>query len=240
MKIFRKIAAVAIGMSLVFIGASPVSASTTSLDSGVESELREFLNTFSVDKQQQATLLTGLANGQAWDSFSGEADPVLVETVMDDGIEWNVVRYPDGSVAASHVGLIEDAVERGLASPQAAGEVSPLGVNNCGYQPNVYATYYDCNIYFWVGAAAASFVADFQIRSGYDRILNAHSWSPTIVGSCAVNITDSGIQRPNENAGAKAMAGFTFTAWVCVVPVPYNFYTYLYVGGDTAEHVHNS
>lgn len=240
MRTQKKVAALVIGLAIVMVGGMPVSAAPPTLDQGMELELRDFLDTFGVDEKQQGALLQGLASGQAWDSFTGDVEPVLIESITAEGITWTVARYPDGSVTASHIGSVEDAVASGLSEAPSGSRIAPQGIHDCGYVPNVYATYYDCNVHFWVGLAAANFVADFQIRAGFDRIIRAGEWAPMPVGACSVDITDSGIQRANETSGAKAKAGFSFTAWACLIPIPYNFYTHIYVGNNTAEHVHNS
>jgi hypothetical protein len=226
------LAASAVLASTLLVGA-PLSASASTpgiFAPGFEEANRAFLTTFGVTGSAQDELIDVLASGGTWDSMStAHNKPIKSRQHYADGVTWDVSEFADGSISAKYVGS-------GVPGSSQL-EMSPMGVNDCGYSSGKTGNFSNCNIYMWVGAVSMGFKANFTINaSGYDKITLLWGASWAIGGACSASQLYFGTPKATESSTGPAIGLLTVQAQMCVVGYNSNFNSELAVGSNKATH----
>lgn len=192
--------------------------------------IKDFFDEYGVDKATQGKLIAEYLSGGKWDSASSDSDPVSTETYVEDGYDYTVNRYPDGSVnvlrveqpASQFSEMLSTQAISGCTSSTSGSESRRIG----------------CKVDFWYGLVSMSFYASFTyVTPGYDRIDDVWGAAYTIGGACSTNLNYFGIQKKYENAYGPARARLEVQAQACG-GYSTTFFLQLTVGSGGAQYTY--
>jgi hypothetical protein len=205
------------------IGRAAISSTSPTQDEAIRNA-REFFNEFRVDESTQHQLIRAYIAGEQWDSASSSNIPITVAAYKQNGYDYTVNTYVDGSI---NVLRIQEAV--------APGELG--GISECTQIVNGSQDHRNgCKVDFWYGLVSMSFKANFTyVTPGYDRIDMIYGANNTVGGACDVNTTYFGIVQSTENSNGPARARYEVQAQMCGVPYSTTFFLELTVGAGGAN-----
>ena len=228
----RSVIALVTGLVLAMGAVAPASALQPAGTGHPEiAGIKDFFDEYGVDKDTQGKLIAEHLSGGKWDSASSDNDPVSTETYVENGYDYTVNRYSDGSVNVLRVEQPADQFSERLSTQAISGCTS----STSGAESHRIG----CKVDFWYGLVSMSFYASFTyVTPGYDRIDEVWGATYTIGGACSTNRNYFGIQKKYENAYGPARARLEVQAQVCGVPYSTTFFLQLTVGSGGAQYTY--
>lgn len=187
-------------------------------------QLRENLESLSIDKNTQDKLIEKMENGEMWDSMNpekiNEIDPMLLTPTMDEPIKRVV--FEDGSVIENRITFLESPtqIQNGASL---LGDIQPMAMRVYKYAIKISAKN---------GASGGGFYADYYIDGNYaDGIIKVYDSYINVVAGSYTNKKVT-INRGVELPGSKKPATATLSADITYVKGADTFILKMYVGND--------